>query len=454
MTSNFVRLEMQPFELSREQEEKYRQFYLRFDVAQAKIGLLLFIIPLLVFIFNDYQFLGFSGIFVGTVLVRCCLVVFSLGTAVYLGKVENYGVYEKVVTIATVVLLIGGGVINATRPPTYVVHVLITIISVFVLYLIIYNRFINQVFLATATTVGEAIIVLLHSTPSEGTALFAVLVSLLFANIVGFFSSWQLHSYRRRSFEDLVKRQEAQSKLEEYATNLENIVAERTEELKASERLAAIGATAGMVGHDIRNPLTTITSVVYLSKKKLEDLSDEEVKEALKKNFEVIEEQILYINKIVADLQDYSMPLHPSIKEVEVPVLIQETLANVKVSDDIKVDVQVEDNLLKLKTDPVFVKRILTNLFTNAVQAMPHGGKITLKAALEGNEASISVEDTGQGIPDEVKNKLFKPLVTTKPRGQGFGLVVVKRLVEALGGKVTFESEAGKGAKFTVKLPA
>lgn len=136
------------------------------------------------------------------------------------------------------------------------------------------------------------------------------------------------------------------------------------------------------------------------------------------------------------------------------PVLIQETLANVKVSDDIKVDVQVEDNLLKLKTDPVFVKRILTNLFTNAVQAMPHGGKITLKAALEGNEASISVEDTGQGIPDEVKNKLFKPLVTTKPRGQGFGLVVVKRLVEALGGKVTFESEAGKGAKFTVKLPA
>ncbi|MGF3523167.1 MAG: sensor histidine kinase, partial [Candidatus Bathyarchaeia archaeon] len=137
-----------------------------------------------------------------------------------------------------------------------------------------------------------------------------------------------------------------------------------------------------------------------------------------------------------------------------VPILIQETLAKVKVSDDIKVDVQVEDNLLKLKTDPLFVKRILTNLITNAVQAMPNGGKITLKAALEGNEACISVEDTGEGIPDEVKSKLFKPLVTTKPRGQGFGLVVVKRLVEALGGKVTFESEVGKGTKFTVKLPA
>lgn len=444
---------MQPFDLAEDKKGKYRQFYLRFDVTQAKIGLLLFTIPLLAFIFNDYEFFGVSNIFVGTVLLRCFLLVFSVGTVVYLGKVKNYRDYDKVITIAIIVLLIGGGVINATRPPNYVVHVLITIISVFVLYLIIYNRFINQVFLATACTIGEATIVLLFSTPSEITALFAVLVSLLFANIVGFFSSWQLHLYRRRSFEDLVKRQEAQSKLEEYAANLESVVAERTEELKASEQLAAIGATAGMVGHDIRNPLTTITSVVYTSKKKLESLSNDEIKEALKKNFEVIDEQILYINKIVADLQDYSMPLHPNIREVETAILIQEALANVKLSDNIKVDVQVDDRLLKLKTDPFFVKRSLTNLLTNAVQAMPHGGKITLKATLEGNEACISVEDTGQGIPDEVKCKLFKPLVTTKPRGQGFGLVVVKRLVEALGGKVTFESEVGKGTKFTIKLP-
>ncbi|MGF3523182.1 MAG: hypothetical protein ACQXXJ_08845, partial [Candidatus Bathyarchaeia archaeon] len=83
MVNCLVRLEMQPFDLCGDQEEKYRQFYLRFDATQAKIGLLLFTIPLLVFIFNDYEFFGFSSVFVGTVLVRCCLVVFSVGTAVY-----------------------------------------------------------------------------------------------------------------------------------------------------------------------------------------------------------------------------------------------------------------------------------------------------------------------------------------------------------------------------------
>jgi len=382
------------------------------------------------------------------------LLVFLIFTFSYLGKVKNYLVYDKLITITSIVILFGSGIIHTTRPPNFIVHVLMASISLFVLYLVIYNRFVTQVFLATATTIGEAIIILVILPSSEKTATFTVLFSLLFANLIGMVSAWQLHLYRRKSFQDLSKRQELQTKLEQYTKNLEIIVAERTEELKAAEQLAAIGATADMVGHDIRNPLTTITASLYLSKKKLKGLSNDEIKETLRKNFEVIEEQVEYINKIVSDLQDYSRPLHPFIQEIETYTLLKEALGSVKIPDNVKVDLHIDERLIKIKTDAGYVKRILINLLSNSVQAMPKGGKITLEATADGNKVRLNVKDTGQGIPDDVKTKLFKPLITTKSKGQGLGLVVVKRLVEALGGTVTFESEVGRGTKFTVDLPA
>ena len=96
-------------------------------------------------------------------------------------------------------------------------------------------------------------------------------------------------------------------------------------------------------------------------------------------------------------------------------------------------------------TDPDILKRVLGNLVSNAVQAMPEGGKLSIEAYKEENTSVITVGDTGVGIPEEAKDKLFTPLFTTKSKGQGFGLAVVKRMTEALGGAVTFESQEGKG---------
>lgn len=110
-------------------------------------------------------------------------------------------------------------------------------------------------------------------------------------------------------------------------------------------------------------------------------------------------------------------------------------------------------HLPTLKLDLTFLKRILVNLATNAIQAMPNGGTLTIRTFERKGKAVISVEDTGMGITEEIKPKLFQPLMTTKSKGQGFGLAVVKRLVEAQGGSIRFESESGKGTKFIIEFP-
>jgi signal transduction histidine kinase len=83
---------------------------------------------------------------------------------------------------------------------------------------------------------------------------------------------------------------------------------------------------------------------------------------------------------------------------------------------------------------------------------MPNGGKIAVTARNQNSGISISVEDTGEGIPEEFRSKIFTPLMTTKSKGQGFGLAVVKRMTEAQGGTITFESEVGKGTKFNLQF--
>lgn len=115
--------------------------------------------------------------------------------------------------------------------------------------------------------------------------------------------------------------------------------------------------------------------------------------------------------------------------------------------------VDLPSNDLQLKTDPTFLRRIITNLVTNAIQAMPKGGKPKIKTSRENNSVVISIDDTGVGILKEAQLNLFKPLFTTKVKGQGLGLAVVKRLAEILKGKITFESKEGKGTKFIIEIP-
>ncbi len=253
--------------------------------------------------------------------------------------------------------------------------------------------------------------------------------------------------------QDITERKQNELQLAEYAKNLELLVEERTKQLKVAERLAAIGQTAGMIGHDIRNPLQAIVGDLFLIKQEVDASSDNQCKNNVQESLRSVQEQIDYINKIISDLQDYSRPLKPELSDIDICITIPKLLLTVPLPRNIEVLAFCNEKLPILKLDATFLKRILVNLVTNAIQAMPNGGKLTIRAFEKGNIVFVSVEDTGVGIPEEVKPRIFQPLMTTKSKGQGFGLAVVKRLVEMMGGKISFVSEAGKGTTFTVELP-
>ncbi len=274
--------------------------------------------------------------------------------------------------------------------------------------------------------------------------------------LVGILATFVIFLYTQiygNTIKSIDKLQLQEQRLELSNQKLENLVEERTKQLRDAERMATIGEIAGMVGHDIRNPLQAIVSELFLARQTMGEMpKSKDVTEALE-SINMIQEQVDYINKIVSDLQDYAKPLNPEYSMVDLSDLIVSVFETIPVHDKFKVKIDIQGTI-KFKTDPTFIKRALTNLANNAIQAMPEGGELGLTAQKHETRVIITVSDTGQGIPEHVKANLFKPFVTTKAKGQGLGLAVVKRLVEGLDGKVIFESEEGKGTKFTIELPS
>ncbi len=256
---------------------------------------------------------------------------------------------------------------------------------------------------------------------------------------------------------DVTERKHLESKIEEYTKHLEQLVDERTKRLREAERLAAIGETAAIVGHDLRNPLQVISNLLYLMEKavtKIPPRCREIVeKKGLRETFEDMTVQVEYMNKIVFDLQDYARPLETKLVETDLRHLMEETLSTLMVQENIKVSLLIPEDFPKLLVDSTLMRRVFTNLITNAHQAMPEGGELTIKASRVDKDVLINIKDTGIGIPKENLEKIFKPLFTTKAKGTGLGLPACKRLAEAQSGSITVESEVGKGSIFTVRIP-
>ena len=257
------------------------------------------------------------------------------------------------------------------------------------------------------------------------------------------------------AFVDIDRIKQVEEELRARSEHLEDLVEERTMMLSNTTRMAAIGETAGMVGHDLRNPLQTIINTIHLAREsmKMDEVSPTERHLRLERALDTIREQADFMNKIVSDLQDYARQTKPTFVEYDMQTLINETLSSISISKAVEVSSTVEPDLPKLNVDPSLLRRAFTNIVTNALQAMPDGGKLRIKAWRSEKLATVSFQDTGKGISEDVKAKMFSPLFTTKEKGVGLGLAVTRRLVESHRGEIKVTSKLGEGTTFTVEIP-
>jgi signal transduction histidine kinase len=238
---------------------------------------------------------------------------------------------------------------------------------------------------------------------------------------------------------------------------LEAKVQERTkqllaaqEELVRQEKLVLLGQVVGSVGHELRNPLGVMNNAVYYLKAILAD-ADPTTKEYL----DIISAEITGTERIVSELLDSVRTRPPRIEMADVAYLIRQALKRCTIPEQVHVKIDTPTGLPPIQVDPQQIQQVFRNLFTNGIDAMPDGGHLTVGATVDNPSGMVrvTVRDTGSGIKPEQMEKLFQPLFTTKARGTGLGLVVVKNLIKANGGEVEVQSQPGMGTTFTVTLP-
>lgn len=255
--------------------------------------------------------------------------------------------------------------------------------------------------------------------------------------------------------EDITEQKQAQEKLEGYSQGLEHTVAARTEELMETherllkaERFAAIGELAGMVGHDLRNPLTSIKNAVYYLSRKLGNTTDANEKMM----FNVIDKSVDHANKIIASLLEYSKDISLEIEECTPKSLLDYVLLMAQIPPNVKIRDRTRDDPT-IWVDSGKLERVFLNLIKNAIEAMPQGGTLDVTSRQVGENVEFAFTDTGTGISEANRERIFMPLFTTKAQGMGFGLAICKRIVEEHGGKITLETVIGKGTTFFITLP-
>jgi two-component system CheB/CheR fusion protein len=221
------------------------------------------------------------------------------------------------------------------------------------------------------------------------------------------------------------------------------------EELVRKEKLATLGQLAGGLGHELRNPLASIKSSAYLLNRLLEQ-PDPKVKRAL----DALDREVLACERIISSLLDFVRQRPPLQRRVDINNIVRQALSRANIPQNVEVVSQLDETLPAANADPDRLGTVFANIILNAVQAMPEGGRLIVKSEVPDPDwAAFSFADTGVGIAAENLPKLFEPLFTTKARGIGLGLPMVKTLVEAHGGTIEIQSEVGKGSTFTVKLP-
>ena len=252
---------------------------------------------------------------------------------------------------------------------------------------------------------------------------------------------------------DKIQRIEAEHQEAEYRKRIE-------QRMIAAERLASVGILAAGVAHEINNPLAIISESTGWMRQLFakDELKDMPRRDDFIKALDKVEKSVERASRITHQLLGFAGKSEPAVSEVSLAELAEEAIRLIDHelhNRDIKIVRQIQSALGRIQSDPYQLRQVVMNLLTNAMHAVKSGGSITIAIEDLGDSQMITVSDTGQGIPPENLDKIFEPFFSTKKPGEGtgLGLFVSRGIVEKLGGTIEVESEIGRGASFSIRLP-
>ena len=249
-----------------------------------------------------------------------------------------------------------------------------------------------------------------------------------------------------------VEKEKAQGAAEELAASNRSLQ-EAQAELRRGERLAALGQLTAGLAHELRNPLGTMkTSAELLTRK----VSGEN--EIAREMAQFIASEVDRTNSLITRFLDFARPQHLKMATADITTLLDSAIARFEreqksTPTTVTVFKNYSPDVPPVRFDAELMERVIANLLSNAAQASPPGGVVTVKTLSDKNEVEISVIDRGSGIDPKNVENIFNPFFTTKAEGIGFGLAIVSKIVEEHGGRITVESTPGVGSIFRVFLP-
>lgn len=226
---------------------------------------------------------------------------------------------------------------------------------------------------------------------------------------------------------------------------------ESFEHIRRADRLSALGELSAGIAHEIKNPLASI-------KGSLEIVASDFPRGHEKREFiEIIEKELGRLNKLVSEFLYFARSPAPALA----PCDVREVIESLKVlcsteatTHSVELVIANAESLPEIEVDAAQVQQALLNVVLNGIQAMPKGGRLSLTTARDNGGVVVKIRDEGPGIDSEHKARIFDPFFTTKARGTGLGLAIARKLIDAQGGQIDVQTEAGLGTTFVIALPA
>jgi two-component system, NtrC family, sensor histidine kinase HydH len=268
---------------------------------------------------------------------------------------------------------------------------------------------------------------------------------LLIGGVTGVLSQMERNQGMR--YEEALRRlDESHRKLKEQT----DILFQTEEHLRRADRLSALGELSAGMAHEIRNPLGSIKGAVEILK------DDYSVDDARYEFIQILLKETDRLNRIVQEFLEFAKSKQPDFQQADLNEALESVLTLTSQEArkaGITVRKQLDPAIGRRSLDAGMLKQAFLNLVLNALQAMPEGGELTVKSWIRNEMIEVMIRDTGSGISEENRKKLFSPFFTTRKQGTGLGLAITYRIIEKHRGTIDVVSEPGQGATFTVKIP-